>query len=108
MKPQSIKSRVSEAQADVDAARTELADSLAVIRTRMRNHRAGVIIGAGLVSGFALSLLPTKLWARVGAVLGATGALVARSVLAPMIAGALIARENQANHDELETPPNVH
>ena len=107
MKPQSIKSRVNEAQADVDAEGAELADSLAIIRARMRKHRTGVILGAGLVSGFALSLLPTKLWARVGAVLGATGALVARSVLAPMIAGALIARENQTNH-ELETPPNVH
>ena len=107
MKPQSIKARVNEAQADVNMARAELADSLAVIRTRMRNHRTGVILGAGLISGFALSLLPTKLWARVGAVLGATGALVARSVLAPMIAGALIARENQGQH-ELETPPEVH
>jgi hypothetical protein len=97
MNPHSIKARVNEAEADVNVAGAELADSLALIRMRIRKHPTAVLLGSGLLAGFALSILPTKLWARVGAVVGATGALVARSVLAPMIAGALIARENHGN-----------
>jgi len=85
--------RAAAAQRAVLAARARVRRDMAPLRAAFERHRNAWIVGGGLASGFALAFLPRRLWSGVGAVLGGTTALVARSVVAPMIAGAIVARE---------------
>ena len=92
--------RAAAAQQNVLAARARVNRDLAPLRAAFERHRSAWIVGGGLASGFALAFLPRRLWSGVGAVLGGTTALVARSVVAPMIAGAIVARERTATDSE--------
>lgn len=87
--------RVKAAQIRVEAARLELAGHTSALRALVHRRRATLIVGAGLATGMAAGLMPVRAWARAGALIGGIGALVARSVLTPMIAGALIARQER-------------
>lgn len=95
-KVQSAKARVRAAQAELDAAHVALARSTKPIEASIRRRRATWIVAGGLVSGLALSWLPPRLWAKIGALVGGGSAMLARSMLTPMIAGALMSRENKA------------
>lgn len=92
----SPRARIESAQRDLDAARGRVSRDLAAVRTEFRRHRATWIVAGGLAGGLALGTLPVRVWSRAGAALGRATALVARSVLAPMIAGALLAGERDA------------
>lgn len=85
--------RVRAAQARVEAARLELTGHAVALKSIMQRRRTALIVGSGVVTGLAAGLLPTRFWARIGAFVGGTAAIVARSMLTPMIAGALLARK---------------
>ena len=85
--------RIEAAQNNLAAAQQRLGHDAAVLRAAFNRRRATWIVAGGLAGGFALGALPPRVWSRVGALLGTSAAIVARSVLAPMIAGALFARE---------------
>ncbi len=80
------------AQAELDAAHRALARSTAPIEASIRRRRATWILAGGFFGGLALSSLSPRLWTRIGALVGGASALLARSVLTPMIAGALVSR----------------
>lgn len=90
------RARAEAAQRNFVATRARLARDAAPLRASFERHRSAWIIGGGLVSGFALALLPRRLWSGLGALLGGTTAIVARSVFAPMIAGAIVAHNRPA------------
>lgn len=92
----SPRARADTAQRTVVATRARLAHDAAPLRAAFERHRAAWIIGGGLASGFALALLPRRLWSGLGALLGGTTAIVVRSVVAPMIAGAIVAHNRPA------------
>jgi hypothetical protein len=95
MNAQTRNARVVAAQVELDAAHAALASDTMPIRISLRRHRAAWIVAGGLAGGFALSWLPPRIWARIGALVGGGSALLARSVLTPMIAGALLAPRQQ-------------
>ena len=95
----SPRSRVVAAQARVDATRVELTGHVAALRAIVQRRRKTLIVGSGLVAGVAVGLLPIRFWGGFGAMLGTVGALVARSMLTPMVAGALLARHGQSTGD---------
>ena len=92
--------RVRAAQARVEAARLELTGHVAALRTTLERRRTTLILGSGFVAGLAIGVLPTRVWSGLGALLGGTGALLARSMLTPMVAGALLARSGLAPTDD--------
>lgn len=83
--------RVCAAQAALDAAHTAFVLETLPIKASFCRHRVAWIVGGGLLGGWALNWLPLRAWARIGAAIGGTGALLARSFLTPLIAGALLA-----------------
>jgi hypothetical protein len=85
--------RIEAAQRKVAEARKGLTRDVAGVRLALDRRKATWIVAGGLASGLALGALPARLWSRIGALAGTSVALVARSVLAPMIAGAILARE---------------
>ena len=102
MSTPSAQARVRAAQAELDAAHRALARSSAPIEASIRRRRATWILASGFFGGLALSSLSPRLWARIGALVGSASALVARSVLTPMIAGALVSRtppESESKQD---------
>ena len=84
--------RVRTAQSELDVALAALVRDTAPIRTSFRRHPVAWVVAGGLLGGFALSWLPTRLWGKIGATIGGGGALLARSLLTPAIAAALRAR----------------
>jgi hypothetical protein len=104
--PSQIKSaqtRVLAAQAELDAAHDALAQSAAPLEASIKRRKTTWILAGGFVGGLALSLLPTRLWARIGAIAGGGAAFAARSMLTPIIAGALMSRTQQAATPSTET-----
>jgi hypothetical protein len=55
--------------------------------------------------GFALSSFSPRLWARLGAAMATSAALIARSVLTPMIAGAIAAHQQDRRFGERSQAP---
>ena len=52
-----------------------------------------------LAGGFAVGMLPRGLWSGLGAMAGSIGAILVRSVLTPMLAGAVVARDHDTSAD---------
>ncbi len=92
MNARTAQDRVVEAQLELDMAHAALARDTTPLRTSLRRHRAAWIVAGGVVGGFALSWLPPRTWAKVGAFVGGSTAMIARSMLTPMIAGAIMSR----------------
>lgn len=86
------RARLRAAQLETDAAAERLQGDVARLRAWVRRHRIACIVAGGFLGGVALSALPRRMWARVGAIAGAGAAAIARSMLAPMIAGAFAAK----------------
>jgi hypothetical protein len=84
--------RVRQAQNQLVAAEDELAKSALPWRRGLQRHRGALALCGGFIGGLALTLLPPRWWARVGAVIGATAAGVARSALTPAVIGAVISQ----------------
>ncbi|MDR3386080.1 MAG: hypothetical protein P4L92_03435 [Rudaea sp.] len=84
--------RVRQAEAELAAAERELERSALPWRRRLQRHRGAVTIFGGFVGGLALTLLPSRWWARVGALVGASAAGIARSALTPALIGAVVSQ----------------
>jgi hypothetical protein len=99
MKSASAATRVRLAEAELSRSERALVESARPWRVRLRKHRNALILGGGFASGLALTFLPPRWWARIGAFAGATAATVARSALTPAIVGAAMAqfRHNDAS-----------
>jgi len=90
------KTRMLKATTELAVARSGIKHNLAPWRAAFDRRRSLWIVAGGFASGMALALLPPRVWSRIGAVAGGGAALLARSVLTPMIAGALVARKPQS------------
>jgi hypothetical protein len=107
MKAPTPQERIRLAEAELDAAQAALTRDTVPLRSSLRRHRGALIVGGGLISGFALCWLPTRLWARVGAIVGGGAAMAARSMITPMIAGALMSRQQAAAADGTDPASDV-
>ncbi|HSE13859.1 MAG TPA: hypothetical protein VLB69_14595 [Rudaea sp.] len=85
--------RIRKARAELASAHAGIERDIAPWRRALNRRRMAWIVAGGFVGGFALSWLPPRLWARIGAVVGSSAAVMARSLVTPMIAGALLARK---------------
>ena len=81
--------RVRTAQTTLEVAHSTLLRDTVPIRASFHRHPVAWIVAGGLLGGFALSWLPIRLWTKIGATLAGGGALIARSLLTPLIVGAL-------------------
>ena len=85
--------RIRTARAELDSARAGIERDIAPWRRSFERRRTAWLVAGGFAGGFALSFLPPRVWARIGALVGSSAAVVARSLVTPMIAGALLARK---------------
>jgi hypothetical protein len=92
MKRMSAATRVRLAEANLACAERALIQSAQPWRVRLRKHRNALILGGGFASGLALTFLPPRWWARIGAFAGASAATAARSAFTPAIVGAVMAQ----------------
>ncbi|HZP64892.1 MAG TPA: hypothetical protein VFB32_01165 [Rudaea sp.] len=104
-RPTTARERLRLAQRELAAAEDELAQSVGPWRARLSRHRGTVIVAAGFVSGMALSLLPVRVWARIGALVSMTAAQVARTALTPAMIGAAVSRLHRGAGDGAQAPP---
>jgi len=81
--------RVHRAQLQLDAAEEQLAARWPPLAERMGQHRFSLLVGGGLLGGLALTAVPTKTWAQIGAALFGGSAWIARSAVGPAVFGAL-------------------
>ncbi|HEY8011896.1 MAG TPA: hypothetical protein VIE67_12960 [Rudaea sp.] len=88
--------RVRTAQTELDMAHLTLVRDTTPIRASFRRHPIAWIVTGGLLGGFALSWLPTRLWTKIDATIAGGGALLARSLLTPLIVGALSPRTDSS------------
>ena len=86
------KARIRAAQADIATARVALGRDTRPLRESLRRHRTAWICAGGFLGGIALGTLSARMWARIGALLGSSAAIAARSLLTPLVAGAIVAR----------------
>ncbi|HEY2396125.1 MAG TPA: hypothetical protein VGH81_09145 [Rudaea sp.] len=91
--------RVAAAQWRLESARRRFHHDTAPLRAEFARHRATWLLGGGFAGGFAVGMLPCGLWSGLGAMVGSVGAMVVRSVLTPMLAGAAVARDHDACAD---------
>ncbi|MDR3387583.1 MAG: hypothetical protein P4L92_11060 [Rudaea sp.] len=81
--------RVHEARMELEAAERALESRCRPWRRYLRHHYTSLLIGSGLVGGFALAAVAPKQWARLGAIFFSSGARLAQSALLPALLGAL-------------------
>lgn len=99
----SAAARVSAARADLAIAESALEKSARSWRLRIHRHREALVLFGGFASGLALTLLPPRWWARLGAIVGATAAGAARASLTPVIVGVALAQVRR--HDDTNRTP---
>ena len=106
MKPQATAiARVRLAEAELATAEREFMKSALPWRQRLHRHRNALNLASGFAAGLALTLLPSRWWAGVGAAVGKTAASSARSPLAPAILGAVLSHLLQSQRATRETAP---
>ena len=93
--------RVAAAQLRLESARRRFRHDTAPLRAGFARHRAAWLLAGGFAGGFAVGMLPRGLWSGLAAMVGSISTILARSVLTPMLAGAIVARD----HDSSATPP---
>lgn len=69
--------------------------------SRQQRQFASLVIGAGLLSGLALTTLSTRHWSRLGALVFGGSAWLLRSPLGPALLAAVLARASAP----ADTPP---
>ena len=87
------KTRIRTARTELALAQSGIQRDLAPWREAFNRRRTAWIVAGGFAGGLALAWLPPRLWAKIGSVAGSGAALAARSLLTPMIAGALLVRK---------------
>jgi hypothetical protein len=97
MKSISASARVRRAQEELIAAQNALERNTRPWYLWWCKHRSHIAIGGGLAGGLALTLLPPRWWARVGAVVGESTAIAARSVLVPILIGVLLPQKRRTD-----------
>lgn len=93
----SAKARLRAARSEAQLAARRVHNDGHALWSRFEQHRVAWLVAGGFVGGLALSSLPRRFWARIGGFAAASAAVVARSMLAPMIAGALVAKKQGAD-----------
>lgn len=88
--------RVQDACIELDRAERQLDARWLTWRQRIVEHRATLLIGGGLLGGFALATFSPPHWSRVGAGLFGGGAWLMRSPLGPALLGALFTKTRGA------------
>jgi predicted lipid-binding transport protein (Tim44 family) len=88
--------RATLAQDRLAAARSKFRRDAAPWRAEFARHRAAWLLAGGFTGGLAVGMLPRGFWSKFGALLGSTSAIMARAVFAPVLAGALAARDRDA------------
>jgi hypothetical protein len=96
---------VRQAQAELALAELQLAKSTWPLRRDLHRHRNALILFGGFATGLALTFLPPRWWARIGAAVGATAAGLARSALTPAVVGAVLARVQRSDASATEPTP---
>lgn len=91
--------RVAAAQLRLEGARKRFRDDTAPLRAGFARHRAAWLLAGGFAGGFAVGMLPRGLGSGLGAMAGSIGGILVRSVLTPMLAGAVIARDHDTSAD---------
>ena len=91
--------RAAAAQLRLESARRRFRDDTAPLRAGFARHRAAWLLTGGFAGGFAVGMLPRGLWSGLGAMAGSIGAMLVRSVLTPMLAGAVVARDQDTSAD---------
>ena len=90
MKRENASERVRRAQRELSVAQECLETNVDAWRAWTRKRRLAIAAGSGFVSGLALTLLPTRWWARIGALTAESAAVAARSLVLPFLAGAIV------------------
>ena len=101
----SAKARLRAARSEAQVAALRVHHDGHALWARFEEHRVAWLVAGGFVSGLALSSLPRRFWARIGGIAAASAAVVARSMLAPMIAGALVAKNQQKDGEDMTADP---
>lgn len=83
------RTRVRNARAELEKAEQQLATRYPPWRERLGRHRLSLLVGGGLLGGFALATVSPKRWSRVGAVLFGGSAWLIHSPVGPALLGAL-------------------
>jgi hypothetical protein len=96
--------RTAHAQARLEAARSKFRRDTAPLRAAVARHRAAWLVAGGFAGGMALGLLPRRVWSGIGALLGSVASVVARSMFAPIVAGAVVARNRDKVTDQPAEP----
>lgn len=86
------RARVRRARAEVDQAEQRVAVQWRPLRESLGRHRLALLIGGGLLGGFAVAGASPKYWSRAGAALFGAGARLARSPIGPALLGGLLTR----------------
>jgi predicted lipid-binding transport protein (Tim44 family) len=92
--PTNPRLRADAAQRRLETARSRFRHDTAPLRAAFARHRAAWLVAGGLAGGLVVGMLPRRFWSRIGAVLGSAGGILARSVLTPMVVGAIVARDH--------------
>ena len=92
----SARQRVHHAWIELEAAERKLDASWQPWHERLRRHRVALLIGSGLLGGFAIATVAPKRWARLGALVSSGGAWLTHSALMPALLRALWPRMRKA------------
>lgn len=83
------RAQVQRAKTELDQAEQQLATRCPPWRERLSRHRLSLLIGGGLLGGFALATASPRRWSRFGAFLFGGSAWLAHSPIGPALLGAL-------------------
>jgi hypothetical protein len=89
MKRSGARARVQRAKAELDQAELQLAACCKPWRERLGRHRLALLIGGGLLGGFALARASPRRWSRIGAAVFGSSAWLARSPVGPALLAAV-------------------
>lgn len=92
MKRENASQRVRRAQRELSVAQECLESNVDAWQAWTRKRRLAIAAGSGFASGIALTLLPTRWWARIGALTAESAAVAARSLLLPFLVGAVLGK----------------
>lgn len=95
--------RVQRARTELERAEQDLKSEWWPWHSWLARYRSTLLIGSGLLSGFALARGSPRVWSRLGAAVFSGSAWVMRSPLGPMLLGALFAsKKTQANEVKIK------
>ena len=83
------RARVRRARTELDQAELQLAARCRPWCERLGRHRLSLLVGGGLLGGFALATASPQRWSRIGAAVFGGSAWLARSPVGPALLGAL-------------------